>query len=84
MDEVSSLVLPLIAIAFTASLLLAFDVVLPFIKKTSESKSRTSLAMALNLQDDIPSVRDLVDRVCVDAQHPWDSWETPIFTRYTP
>jgi hypothetical protein len=48
MDEVSSLVLPPIAIAVAAILLLAFDVVLPFIKKTSESKSRTSLAMALN------------------------------------
>jgi hypothetical protein len=84
MNELASIVLPSVAIAFFASLFLAFLVVLPLIQKVSESKSRTSLAMALSSEDDIPFVRDLVDRISTKTQHPWQSWEAPVFTRYTP
>ena len=82
--ELVSVVSPSIGIAFLASLFLAFGVVLPLVKKVSESKSRTSLAMALNLEDDIPFVTNLVDRVASKTQHPWNLWEAPVFTRYTP
>jgi hypothetical protein len=82
-NKLTSIVLPSVTIAFFASLFLAFLVVLPLIQKVSESKSRTSLAMALSSEDDIPFVRDLVDRVSTKTQHPWRSWEAPVFTRYT-
>jgi hypothetical protein len=84
MDELAWIVLPDIVIALIATLLLAFGVVLPLIQKVSESKARTSLAMALNLDEDVPFVEDLVGRICTATNHPWQSWEAPVFTRYTP
>lgn len=82
--EIVSIVLPSVAIALFASFFLAFGVVLPLIQKVSESKSRTSLAMALNSEDDIPFLKDLVDRASAKTKHPWHSWEAPVFTRYNP
>jgi len=80
-----SIVLPNIAIDLVATLVLAFGVVLPAIRKISQSKARTSLAMALNLEEDVHSVKSLVSRVSKAAQgHPWQAWEAPVFTRYTP
>ena len=81
-QELLSVILPPIGIAFLSSLFLAFGVVLPLIKTISESKSRTSLAMALNTEDDVPFVKDLVNRVSTITQHSWSMWEAPVFTRY--
>jgi hypothetical protein len=84
MDQLGSVVLPFIATAFLGSVLLAYGVVLPIVKKISNSKARTSLAMALNEEEDIPFLRNLVGRVSKATQHPWQSFEAPVFTRYTP
>jgi hypothetical protein len=78
-----SLALPPIVIALALSALLAF-VAVPFVQRISDSKARTSLAMAWNQKEDIPYVRALVDRVCESTQHSWQDWEAPVFTRYPP
>ena len=84
MDQIVTICLPPVVLAFAGSLVLAFGVVLPLIRKFSESSSRTSFAMALNLDEDIPHITNLVDTVCNITQHPWTAWEAPVFTRYNP
>jgi hypothetical protein len=84
MDQVAAAFFPPVMIAFSTSLLLAFGVVLPLVRKLSDSKSRTSVAMALNLNEDVPYVTTLVDKVSLITQHPWHAWEAPVMTRYSP
>jgi len=82
--ELLRVALPSVAIALTASFVLAFGVVLPLIRKLANSKSRTSVAMALNLEDDIEFVRPLVKRLSQITNHAWQCWEAPVVTRYDP
>jgi hypothetical protein len=84
MDELAAIYLPPVLVALASSFLLAFGVVLPIIRKLSDSSSRTSVGVALNLDEDVSYVRNLVDRVCTATQHPWHAWEAPVFTRYNP
>jgi len=79
-----STVLPNVALAFTVSLFMAFAVILPLIRIQSSSSSRTSEAIALNLQEDADFIRPLVDRICEITGHPWYAWEAPVVTRYDP
>lgn len=72
-----------IAIAMSTSALLAFGV-LSLIRRFSDSSSRTSDAMAMNLAEDVPFVRELVERVSQATNHPWHAWEAPVVTRYEP
>lgn len=88
-DEISpfsilATMLPNVAVALTASLILAFAVVLPLIRMQSASSSRTSEAIAMNLEQDMDFCRPLVDRVCQVTGHPWYAWEAPVITRYDP
>jgi 2OG-Fe(II) oxygenase superfamily len=83
--DILAAVVPNVAIALTAMGALAWLLVLPLIRKVSDSSSRTSVATALNLEDDIDFVRPLVDRVSAAARdHPWQCWEAPVVTRYDP
>lgn len=84
LEEFGSIVLPSVTIAFIGSLLLAYGVILPLVKRISNSSSRTSFAMALNQQQDIPYISNLVDRVSKITNHPWQAWEAPVMTRYNP
>ena len=57
---------------------------LPLIRFLSNQSSRTSDAIALNLDDDTAFVHGLVNRVQAYTGHPWDCWEAPVVTRYAP
>jgi hypothetical protein len=84
MDELAAIYLPPVLVALASSFLLAFGVVLPLVRNFSVSSSRTSVAVALNLDEDVSYVRNLVDKVCTATQHPWHAWEAPVLTRYNP
>lgn len=77
-------ILPPIFLVLGASFALAFAVILPLIRKISSESSRTSEAMAFNLEEDINFCRNLVERVSKYTGHPWYSWEAPVVTRYDP
>jgi hypothetical protein len=79
-----SAILPNVALAFAASIILAFVIILPLVRMQSASSSRTSEAMAMNLEEDNDFVHPLVDRICEITGHPWHSWEAPVVTRYDP
>jgi hypothetical protein len=81
--EFGPIVLPSVVGAFVGSIALAYGVVLPLVKKISSSSSRTSFALALNEEEDVPYVNDLVSRVSTATNHPWQKFEAPVFTRYT-
>jgi prolyl 4-hydroxylase len=83
MEQISLSVVPAVAVALTGSVLLAL-LTPTLIKLMSDSSSRTSDAMALNLKEDVDFIRPLVDRVCEATQHPWFAWESPVVTRYEP
>lgn len=83
-DQILSAVVPPIGMALLASLVLAFAVVLPLIRQVSSTSSRTSEAIALNLDDDVLFCRSLVERVSLTTNHPWHAWEAPVVTRYEP
>lgn len=83
-EELGPILFPPIACAFFGSLVLAYGIVLPLIKKFSNSSARTSFALALNQDEDVPYVKDLVDRVSIATNHPWQKFEAPVFTSYTP
>jgi hypothetical protein len=77
-----SAILPNVFLAFAASIILAFAIILPLVRMQSASSSRTSEAMAMNLEEDNDFVHPLVDRICEITGHPWHSWEAPVVTRY--
>lgn len=83
-DQVLAAVVPNIVGALLASLLLAFGVVLPLVRRQAAASSRTSVALALNLESDMDFVRPLVDRVSSRTHQPWSQWEAPVVTRYDP
>lgn len=83
--DILSSVIPDIGIALTAMGTFAWLLVMPLLRKVSDSSSRTSVATALNLEDDINFVRPLIKRVSAAAHcHPWQCWEAPVVTRYDP
>lgn len=82
-DQIIGVVLPPIAVAMVASVALAFGVLL-LVQKVSAGSSRTSEAMAFNLDEDVDFCRDLVSRVSSNTGHPWHAWEAPVVTRYDP
>lgn len=84
LTQALQVMLPNVAIALAASFLLAFGIVLPALRKLSESSSRTSVAVALNLEADMEFVQPLVDRVSALVGHAWEKWEAPVVTRYEP
>lgn len=84
MVDALSVVLPPIGIAFASSLLLAFGVILPLIQKVSDQSARTSLAVALNQEQDYSLVAPLVNKVCKATQHDWSRYEAPVLTYYPP
>ena len=82
-DEIIQSVVPVITVALLGSSLLALLTPM-LIRLVSDSSSRTSDAMALNMENDVDFIRPLVDRVCDATQHPWFAWEAPVTTRYAP
>eukprot|EP00522_Entomoneis_paludosa_P005778 CAMPEP_0172455142 /NCGR_PEP_ID=MMETSP1065-20121228/11914_1 /TAXON_ID=265537 /ORGANISM="Amphiprora paludosa, Strain CCMP125" /LENGTH=353 /DNA_ID=CAMNT_0013207599 /DNA_START=31 /DNA_END=1092 /DNA_ORIENTATION=+ len=84
LDQILSAALPNVAIAVLASAVLAYGVVLPLLRKTSASSSRTSVALALNQPEDYDAIQPLVDRIVQVTGHSWDKWEAPVVTRYDP
>ena len=82
-DQIIGVVLPPIAVAMMASITLAFGVLL-LVQKMSAGSSRTSEAVAFNLDEDVDFCRDLVDRISSNTGHPWYAWEAPVVTRYEP
>ena len=82
-DQILGSVLPPIVLAMAASIALAFGVLL-LVQKISAGSSRTSEAMAFNLDEDVDFCRDLVNRVSSNTGHPWYAWEAPVVTRYDP
>ena len=56
----------------------------PLVRLLSDSSSRTSDAMALNQDEDVPFIKDFVDRVSDVTGHSWEKWEAPVVTRYAP
>ena len=84
LNQILETVLPPITLAMVASIALAYGVILPLIRKVSSGSSRTSEAMAFNLDEDVDFCRDLVDRVSSYTGHPWHAWEAPVVTRYDP
>jgi hypothetical protein len=83
MDQLVESVLPSIVIALAGSAALALLTV-PLMRLVSDSSSRTSDAMALNLEEDFGFVHPFVDKVCEITKHPWYAWESPVCTKYEP
>lgn len=76
-------VVPNVLIALSAMAALAWWVVLPVLRRQSNETSRTSVAAALNREQDINFVRPLVERVnAATCGHPWHCWEAPVVTKY--
>jgi len=76
-------VIPNVFIALSAMAALAWWVVVPLVRRQSNESSRTSVAAALNQEQDIDFVRPLVERVNAASDgHPWQCWEAPVVTKY--
>ena len=82
-DQIVQSVVPAIALALLGSSLLAM-LTPTLIRLVSDSSSRTSDAMALNMDKDVEFIRPLVELVHDATQHPWFAWEAPVATRYAP
>ncbi len=54
----------------------------PLVQIISNPSVRTSVAMALNQEEDISFVTPLVDRIVTVTGHEWNRWEAPVLTRY--
>jgi 2OG-Fe(II) oxygenase superfamily len=75
---------PSIFLSLLSMGVLAFLAV-PLIRRISDGSARTSVAMALNLEQDLPMIRSFVDRAtaCVQlSEFTWQQWEAPVVTRY--
>ena len=81
-QQLLSVAIPPVIVALMGSVLLAYGIVLPLLRRTSAASSRTSTALALNEPNDFETIQPLVDRVTELTQHPWDRWEAPVVTRY--
>ena len=83
--EIARAVVPDILVALSFMAAMAWWVVLPLVRWRSNAASRTSVAAALNQEDDMAFVRPLVERVVAASQdHPWQCWEAPVVTKYEP
>lgn len=74
--------LPTIGAALVFATLLA-TTVLAVLQNVGVAQSRTSQAVALNSEEDVPFVKSLVNKVCEVTQHPWDCFEAPVVSRYS-
>lgn len=82
-------VLPDIVVTLISMGLLGYVIILPLLRKISNASSRTSDAVALNMEQDLDLIAPLVDRAtaCVWTSHinrsfSWENWEAPVVTRY--
>jgi hypothetical protein len=90
-EDLAAMCVPPIFLAFLASLVLSFGVVLPLLRmvargdasSSASSSLRTSVAMAWNQSEDFPYVKPLVNQICTLTHHPWTCWEAPVVTRYS-
>ena len=82
LEQVAWDVLPSIVGSFVASLGIAYGIIVPLIRKFSDTSSRTSIAMAFNIEEDIPYITNFVTRVCHITDHNWKCWEAPVLTKY--
>ena len=82
LEQVAWDVLPSIVGSFVASLGIAYGIIVPLIRKFSDTSSRTSIAMAFNIEEDIPYITNFVTRVCHITDHNWKCWEAPVITKY--
>ncbi len=82
-QDVLAAALPPILIATVVATSLAFGVT-QFIRSQSNANSRTSDALALNMESDYDLISKLVSRVCRITSHPWEQFEAPVLTRYQP
>lgn len=83
-QDVLAAALPPILIAAVIATFLAFGVT-QFIRSQSNANSRTSDALALNMESDYDLISNLVSRVClITGHHPWEQFEAPVLTRYQP
>lgn len=83
MSEMLQASLPNVSFALVASAVLSFGV-LKMVQMLSKSSSRTSVAAALNMEEDLVFIRKLALRVSEATNHPWFRWEAPVVTRYDP
>jgi len=85
LSSIVQAVVPNVFIALLVMAALAWLVVLPLVRQQSNQSSRTSVAAALNLEEDVDFVRPLVERVSTASKdHPWQCWEAPVVTQYEP
>lgn len=84
LQDVFLAVAPSILLTALTMGLLAFLAV-PLTRMISDGSARTSVAMALNFEQDMPVIRSFVDRATACVQLPgfsWQQWEAPVVTRY--
>lgn len=71
-----------VALSLVGSLLLAYQLVLPLIRRFSDAQSRTSQALALNTKDETQLIGPLMERITSITSH--ENWEAPVVTHYDP
>jgi len=84
LDQILITAAPNVCVALLVSALLAYGVVLPLLRLQAQSTARTSVALALNLEEDFDLIRPIVDRICHITGHSFSLWEAPVATRYDP
>ena len=87
--DIASTVLPAVLVSLFAMGLLGYAIILPLLRKISDTSSRTSEAMALNMEQDLCLIGPLVNRATASVQKShvprsfsWVNWEAPVVTRY--
>ena len=75
--------LPPMLIASFISAILAY-IITQLIRIKSDSSSRTSDALALNLESDFERIQSLVQQIEDIIKHEWTKYEAPVVTRYQP
>lgn len=56
----------------------------PLVQAVSNASARTSVALALNQEEDMDFVRPLVERIEDATGLAWHHWEAPVVTKYDP
>ena len=73
-----------VSIALAVSIVLVW-MALPLWQLVSNAPARrTSVAIALNQEEDVDFVRPLIERIVQTTGHHWAQWEAPVVTRYDP
>ena len=83
LQDIVSVALPPILIASLFASILAYTVT-QLIRLRSDSSSRTSDALALNLESDFEFIQTLVSKIEGITNHEWNKFEAPVVTRYQP